>query len=70
MGDEEHLVLECPHEHVQSIKDIFSGLFMVSTMTRFFWQDDLVNVSKFVYEGMDVLLGAASDDQSLTSHQS
>ena len=33
------------------------------------WQDDLVNVSKFICECMDVMLGADTDDQSQTSAQ-
>ncbi len=36
---------------------------------RVFWQDDLVNVSKFLYECLGVMLGADSDDQSQTSDQ-
>ena len=38
-------------------------------MVPFFWQDDLVKVSKFIYECMDVMLGADSDNQSQTSDQ-
>jgi hypothetical protein len=67
LGDERHLVFECPH--LQSIRDRFSGLFRVSTMKQFFWQDDLVSVCKFLCECLDVLLGADSDDQSQTSNQ-
>ena len=67
MGDERHIVFECPH--LQSIRDKYVGLFSVSTMVQFFWQDDLVSVSKFLCECMDVMLGADSDDQSQTSDQ-
>ena len=38
-------------------------------MTHFFWQGDLVNVSKVLCECLDVVLGADSDDQSQTSEQ-
>ena len=38
-------------------------------MVQFFRQDDLVNVSKFICECMDVMLGADSDNQSQTSDQ-
>ena len=67
MGDERHVVFECPH--LQSIRDKYAGLVSVSTMVQFFWQDDLVSVSKFLCECMDVMLGADSDDQSQTSDQ-
>ena len=67
LGDEKHLVFECPH--LQTIRDKYPGLFGVPTMVQFFWQDDLVNVSKFICECMDVMLGADSDDQSQTSDQ-
>jgi hypothetical protein len=67
MGDERHVVFECPH--LQSVRDKYAGLFSVSTMVQFFWQDDLVSVSKFLCECMDVMLGADSDDQSQTSDQ-
>ena len=60
-------MFECPH--LQSIRDRFPGLFTVSTTQQFFWQDDLVNVSKFLCECLDVMLGADSDDQSQTSIQ-
>jgi hypothetical protein len=67
MGDEQHLVFECPH--LQPIRAKYPGLFGVPTMVQFFWQDDLVNVSKFICECMDVMLGADSDNQSQTSDQ-
>ena len=54
-GREEHSSLEVTHR--------------VPTMVQFFWQDDLVNVSKFICACMDVMLGADSDDQSQTSDQ-
>ena len=36
---------------------------------QFFWQNYLVNVSKFLCECLVVMLGADSDDQSQTSDQ-
>lgn len=67
MGDERHVVFECPH--LQSIRDKYASLFSASTMVQFLWQDDLVSVSKFLCECMDVMLSADSDDQSQTSDQ-
>ena len=58
---------ECPH--MQSLRDKYVGLFSVSTMVQFLWQDDLLSVSKFLCECMDVMLGADSDDQNQTSDQ-
>ena len=42
---------------------------MSMRMWQFFWQDEDVNVSKFICECMDVMLGADSDNQSQTSDQ-
>ena len=67
LGDERHVVFESPH--LQFIRDKYAGLFSVSTMAQFLWQDDLVSVSKFLCECMDVMLGADSDDQSQASDQ-
>ena len=67
MGDEKHLVFECPH--LQTIRDKYPVLFGVPTMVQFLWQDNLVNVSNFICECMDVMLGADSDNQSQTSDQ-
>ena len=67
LGDEKHLVFECPH--LQLIRDKYPGLFTAPTMVQFFWQDDLVNVCKFICECLRVLLGADSDDQSQASDQ-
>jgi hypothetical protein len=33
--------------HLQVIRNRFPGLFRVQTMVQFFWQADLVNVTKF-----------------------
>jgi hypothetical protein len=58
---------ECRHLHF--IRDKFPGLFKVQPIVQFFWQDDLVNVSKFICECLDVMLGADSDDQQQTYNQ-
>jgi hypothetical protein len=39
-------------------------------MIQFFWQNDLVNVSKILSKCLGVMLDADSDDQSQTSDQS
>jgi hypothetical protein len=67
LGDEKHLVFECPH--LQPIRDKYPSLFQCPTMLQFFWQADLIGVTKFVSECLDVMLGADSDDQSQTSDQ-
>ncbi len=38
-------------------------------MVQFLWQDGLVSVANFVSEGLDIMLGADSDDKSQTSNQ-
>jgi hypothetical protein len=38
-------------------------------MLQFSWQADLIGVTKFLLECLDVMLGADSDDQSQTSDQ-
>ena len=67
LGDEKHLVFECPH--LQHIRDQYASLFHCSTMKQFFWQDDIVSVAKFVSEGLKIMLGADSDAQSQASDQ-
>ena len=47
----------------------YPSLFQCPTMLQFFWQADLIGVTKFVSECLDVMLGADSDDQSQTSDQ-
>ncbi len=39
------------------------------TLDSLFWQDDLANASKFTCGCLDVMLGADSDDQSVTPDQ-
>ena len=66
-GDEKHLVFECPH--VQPLRDKYAHLFSCTQMIQFLWQGDLIGVVKFVSEGLDIMLGADSDDMSQTSDQ-
>jgi hypothetical protein len=44
-------------------------IFLMLTMVKFFRQDDVVHVSKFLRDCLVVMLGADSDDQSQTSDQ-
>ena len=44
-------------------------LHRLAAVHIFFWQDDLVDVSEFLCECMDIMLGADSNDQSQTSDQ-
>ena len=67
LGDEKHLVFECPH--LQYIRDQYAALFHCSTMRQFFWQDDMSGVAKFTFESLVVMLGADSDNQSQASDQ-
>ena len=60
-------MFECPH--LQPIRDKYPSLFQCPTMLQFSWQADLIGVTKFVSECLDVMLGADSDDQSQTSDQ-
>jgi TctA family transporter len=57
------LFLSCPQ--LQPIVDKFPGLFGVPTMIQFFWQDNLVRVTKFICKYMHVMLGADFDDQGM-----
>lgn len=44
-------------------------MFRVAIMIQFFWQDNLLSVSKFLSVLMDEMLSAYSDDHSHTSGQ-
>ena len=41
--------------------------YFTVTMVQFLWQVDLVNVARFISDGLDIMLGA--DYESQTSHQ-
>jgi len=55
IGDEMHLVFECPA--VQHVRDQYAHLFTfaTSTMRTFLWQDDIISVIKYVVACMDIL---------------
>jgi hypothetical protein len=55
IGDEMHLVFECPA--VQHVRDQYAHLFTftTSTMRTFLWQDDIISVIKYVVTCMDIL---------------
>ena len=67
IGDEKHLIFACPAVH--HVRDRYAGLFSesVHTMLDFMWQDDLVEVAKFVMDCFDVMSAAVEDDR--TSNQ-
>ena len=67
VGDEKHLIFTCPA--VLHVRDRYVGLFSesVHTMLDFMWQDDLVEVAKFVMDCFDVMSAAVEDDR--TSNQ-
>ncbi len=67
MWGSNHLISECPH--LQDLRARYAFLFHCRTMVQFLWQDDLVSVAKFVSDGLDIMLGADSDDESPTSNQ-
>jgi hypothetical protein len=49
------LSFECP---IFSLFDKFVGLFRIQIVVQFFWENDLVNVSKCLCECLPVMLGA------------
>ncbi len=55
IGDEMHLVFECPA--VQHVRDQYAHLFTfaTSTMRTFLWQDDIISVITYVVACMDFL---------------
>ncbi len=66
LGDERHLVFECPG--MQGIRDRYPSLFAVTTMQHFMWQDDIVGVALFVRDCFD-LINAPDDDEDALSNQ-
>ncbi len=63
LGDERHLVFECPA--LQSVRDRYPGLFgaAIVTMQQFMWQLDIVGVAHFVMDCFDYLDSASSSNQ-------
>lgn len=55
LGDELHMVFECPS--LQHLRDKYAALFGpgVDTMQRFMWQADLLGVAHFVMECFEFL---------------
>ena len=48
VGDERHMVFECPA--LQSVRDKYAALFLdgASTMQQFMWQQDVIGIVHFV----------------------
>ncbi len=63
LGDERHLVFECPA--VQSIRDQYPVLFgaAIQTMQQFMWQLDVVSVAHFVMDCFDHLDAVSTSNQ-------
>ena len=53
LGDERHLVFECPA--LQHVRQRYSHLFTDATMISFFWQENMRDVVYFVLECLRVL---------------
>ena len=55
VGDERHMVFECPA--LQNVRDKYAALFVdgASTMQQFMWQQDVIGVVHFVQDCFDLL---------------
>jgi len=55
VGDERHMIFECPA--LQALRDKYAGLFAsgACTMQQFMWQADITGVAHFVMDCLDVL---------------
>ena len=55
VGDERHMVFECPA--LQGVRDKYAALFVdgASTMQQFMWQQDVIGVAHFVQNCFDLL---------------
>jgi hypothetical protein len=64
LGDERHLVFECPA--LQPIRDRYADLFCIVplTMRQFMWQPAMLRVAHFVVECMDYIHDTGSDGES------
>ena len=68
MGDEQHLVFECPI--LQHVRDRYARLFSGDhTMRLFMWQTDLLAVAKFLDECLDLVYTAGPLDAGQASTQ-
>jgi hypothetical protein len=55
---------------VQHLCARYASLFHCRTMAQFLWHDDIVSVAKFSSDdGLDIMLGADSNNESQTSYQ-
>ncbi len=63
IGDEQHLIFACTA--VQHVRDRCAGLFCESlhTMLDFVWQENLVEVAKFVMDCFDVIAADVGDNK-------
>ena len=54
VGDERHMVFECPA--LQSVRDKYAALFLdgASTMQQFMWQQDVIGVALIVQDCFDL----------------
>ena len=61
LGDEQHVVFECPG--LQDIRDRHLGLFgeHAATMIQFMWQDDIRGVAMYIKECLGVYYGNDPD---------
>ena len=69
VGDERHLIFECPA--MQCVRDKYAALFAPSicTMQQFMWQVDLTGVAHFVMDCFDMLDAPDDDNVSNPSNQ-
>ena len=68
VGDEQHLVFECPI--LQPVRDKYARLFSGDhTMRLFMWQTDLVAVAKFLDECLELVCTAGPLDAGQASRQ-
>lgn len=68
VGDEQHLVFECPI--LQPVRDKYARLFSGDhTMRLFMWQTDLVAVAKFLDECLELVYTAGPLDAGQASNQ-
>ena len=71
LGDEKHLVLECPA--LQDLRDRNKNLFQAphgEAMILFMWQDDIIGVARLSDAGLErVYTSAGSPVENLASDQ-
>ena len=69
VGDERHLVFDCPA--MQPVRDKYPALFLpaILTMQQFLWQLDIMGVAHYVMDCFDLLNAVDDDDDSKSSNQ-